>query len=54
MPGGREPTKYLKTNDIAVKDAMDWVVRGWERPAPYGLPRRLMPRWSLPPPYYQR
>ena len=36
MPGGRELTKRLETNDIAVKDAMDWVVRGWERPRPAG------------------
>ena len=54
MPGGRELTKCLKTNDIAVKDGMDWVVRGWERPRPAGLSRRLTPRWSLPPTYYQR
>ncbi len=54
MPGGRELAKHLKTNDIAVKDVMDWVARGRERPARSGLPRRLTPRSSLPPTYYQR
>jgi hypothetical protein len=54
MLGDRGPLKLLKNKDLAVKDAKDWVVRGRERPRPAGLPRRLTPRWSLPPTYYQR
>jgi hypothetical protein len=51
MLGDRERLKLLKNKDLAVKDAKDWVVRGRERPRPAGLPRRLTPRWSLPPTY---
>lgn len=33
MQGNRGPLKCFNNNDIAVKDANSWVVRGRERPA---------------------
>ncbi len=38
MRGDSEPMKCFKNNNIAVKDADNWVVRGRERPAHSGLP----------------
>jgi hypothetical protein len=32
MPGDKEALKCFQNNDIAVRDAESWVVRGWERP----------------------
>jgi hypothetical protein len=54
MSGYSEVVKCFQNKDIAARDAENWVVRGRERPRPAGLPRRLTPRWSLPPTYYQR
>ncbi len=59
VPGGfasREKGSYQVTDQQRHREhkRKNWVVRGRERPARSGLPRRLTPRSSLPPTYYQK
>ena len=54
MPSGTRSRKCLHYKSIAEEIPKSWVVHGWERPHPSGLPRWLTPRWSLPPMYCQR
>jgi hypothetical protein len=42
MRRDRASLKCFLYNELPKRNAESWVVRGWERPRPSGLPRRLI------------